>query len=165
MSSPRRSEAAEQILLVGNLESRVREEILYELFLQAGPLTKVTICEDKEGKPKSFGYVCFKHKVSVPYAKALLDGIHLYGRPITVQYWRESSHSPELDSCTDGFEHHVDLDSPPDRHQELSGNCPFPVAPLPVNNSLLHDHPGFQEVNQTAQFKTTQSSPKLAISK
>uniref|UniRef100_A0A8C3UAE3 RRM domain-containing protein n=1 Tax=Catharus ustulatus TaxID=91951 RepID=A0A8C3UAE3_CATUS len=74
-------------LLVGNLESRVREEILYELFLQAGPLTKVMICEDKEGKPKSFGYVCFKHKVSVPYAKALLDGIHLYGRPITVQYW------------------------------------------------------------------------------
>lgn len=34
MSSPGRSEAAEQTLLVRNLESRVREEILYELFLQ-----------------------------------------------------------------------------------------------------------------------------------
>lgn len=34
MSSPGQSEAAEQTLLVGNLESRVREEILYELFLQ-----------------------------------------------------------------------------------------------------------------------------------
>ncbi|XP_023782628.1 splicing regulator RBM11 isoform X3 [Cyanistes caeruleus] len=132
---------------------------------RAGPLTKVMICEDKEGKPKSFGYVCFKHKVSVPYAKALLDGIHLYGRPITVQYWRGSSHSPELDSCTDGFEHHIDLDSSADRHQELSGNSPFPVTPLLVNNSLLHDHPGFQEVNKTAQFKTAQSSPELATSK
>uniref|UniRef100_A0A8U8CLY0 Uncharacterized protein n=1 Tax=Geospiza parvula TaxID=87175 RepID=A0A8U8CLY0_GEOPR len=91
---PGASPAAEQTLLVGNLESRVREEILYELFLQAGPLTKVMICEDKEGKPKSFGYVCFKHKVSVPYAKALLDGICLYGRPITVQYWRGMLCSP-----------------------------------------------------------------------
>uniref|UniRef100_A0A8D2N1Y5 RRM domain-containing protein n=2 Tax=Passerellidae TaxID=1729112 RepID=A0A8D2N1Y5_ZONAL len=90
--------AAEQTLLVGNLESRVREEILYELFLQAGPLTKVMICEDKEGKPQSFGYVCFKHKVSVPYAKALLDGICLYGRPITVQYWRGSS-APSYPLC------------------------------------------------------------------
>ncbi|RLW02468.1 hypothetical protein DV515_00007039 [Chloebia gouldiae] len=170
MASLGRSEAAEQTLLVGNLESRVREEILYELFLQvadgcpstskccsnareeqfdqwhAGPLTKVMICEDKEGKPESFGYVCFKHKVSVPYAKALLDGIHLYGRPITVQYWRGSSHSPELDSCTKDFEHHIDLESPAGRNQELSGNSLFPVTPLPVNNSLLHDDPGFQEV-------------------
>ncbi|XP_041280241.1 splicing regulator RBM11 [Onychostruthus taczanowskii] len=148
MSSLGRSEAAEQTLLVGNLESRVREEILYELFLQAGPLTKVMICEDKEGKPNSFGYVCFKHKVSVPYAKALLDGICLYGRPITVQYWRGNSPSPELDNCADGFEHHIDLESLAERHQELSGNSPFPVTPLPVDNSLLHDHPGFQEVNQ-----------------
>lgn len=34
MTSLRRAEAAEQTLLVGNLESRVREEILFELFLQ-----------------------------------------------------------------------------------------------------------------------------------
>nr|XP_054497659.1 splicing regulator RBM11-like [Agelaius phoeniceus] len=132
---------------------------------EAGPLTKVMICEDKEGKPKSFGYVCFKHKVSVPYAKALLDGICLYGRPITVQYWRGSSPSPQPDSCTDGFEHYIDLESPADRHQELSGNPPFPVTPLPVNNSLLHDHPGFQEVNQTAQFKTARSYPEFSTSK
>nr|XP_021403443.1 splicing regulator RBM11-like [Lonchura striata domestica] len=113
---------------------------------KAGPLTKVMICEDKEGRPESFGYVCFKHKVSVPYAKALLDGIHLYGRPITVQYWKGSSHSPELDSCTNDFEHHIDLESPADRNQDLSGNSLFPVTPSPVNNSLLHDDPGFQEV-------------------
>ncbi|XP_059338677.1 splicing regulator RBM11 [Ammospiza nelsoni] len=165
MSSLVGAEAAEQTLLVGNLESRVQEEILYELFLQAGPLTKVMICEDKEGKPQSFGYVCFKHKVSVPYAKALLDGICLYGRPITVQYWRGNSPSPQLDSCTDGFEHHIDLESPADRHQELSGSHPFPLTPLPVNNSLLHDHPGFQEVNQTAQFKTARSYPEFATFK
>uniref|UniRef100_A0A8D2L3C2 Splicing regulator RBM11 n=1 Tax=Varanus komodoensis TaxID=61221 RepID=A0A8D2L3C2_VARKO len=76
----------DRTLFVGNLESRVQEEILYELFLQAGPVTKVTICKDKDGKPKTFGFVCFKHTESVPYAMALLNGIRLYGRPIKVQY-------------------------------------------------------------------------------
>nr|XP_031530253.1 splicing regulator RBM11 isoform X4 [Vicugna pacos] len=79
-------EEADRTVFVGNLEARVREEILYELFLQAGPLTKVTICKDREGKPKSFGFVCFKHPESVSYAIALLNGIRLYGRPINVQY-------------------------------------------------------------------------------
>uniref|UniRef100_A0A8C2P1B0 Splicing regulator RBM11 n=1 Tax=Capra hircus TaxID=9925 RepID=A0A8C2P1B0_CAPHI len=79
-------EEANRTVFVGNLEARVREEILYELFLQAGPLTKVTICKDREGKPKSFGFVCFKHPESVSYAIALLNGIRLYGRPINVQY-------------------------------------------------------------------------------
>lgn len=55
-------------------------------FLQAGPVTKVTICKDKDGKPKTFGFVCFKHTESVPYAIDLLNGIRLYGRPIKVQY-------------------------------------------------------------------------------
>nr|KAF6324895.1 hypothetical protein mMyoMyo1_008346 [Myotis myotis] len=79
-------EEADRTVFVGNLEARVREEILYELFLQAGPLTKVTICKDREGKPKSFGFVCFKHPESVSYAIALLNGIRLYGRLINVQY-------------------------------------------------------------------------------
>ncbi|XP_076799202.1 splicing regulator RBM11 isoform X3 [Arvicanthis niloticus] len=79
-------EEADRTVFVGNLEARVREEILYELFLQAGPLTKVTLCKDRDGKPKSFGFVCFKHPESVSYAIALLNGIRLYGRPINVQY-------------------------------------------------------------------------------
>uniref|UniRef100_A0A8D0EUT5 Splicing regulator RBM11 n=1 Tax=Strix occidentalis caurina TaxID=311401 RepID=A0A8D0EUT5_STROC len=101
MSPPGRSEEADRTLFVGNLECRVREEILYELFLQAGPLTKVTICKDKEGKPKSFGFVCFKHKESVPYAIALLNGIRLYGRPIKVRYRFGSICNPNIkDSCS-----------------------------------------------------------------
>lgn len=43
------------------------------------------MCKDEEGEAKSFGFVCFKHKESVPYAIALLNGICLYGRPIKVQ--------------------------------------------------------------------------------
>uniref|UniRef100_A0A8C7E4L0 Splicing regulator RBM11 n=1 Tax=Naja naja TaxID=35670 RepID=A0A8C7E4L0_NAJNA len=86
MTTQNRADEPDRTLFVGNLDSRVKEEILYELFLQAGPVSKVTICKDKDGNPKSFGFVCFKHTESVPYAMALLNGIRLYGRPIKVQY-------------------------------------------------------------------------------
>ncbi|XP_009475431.1 PREDICTED: splicing regulator RBM11 [Nipponia nippon] len=133
-------------------------------FLLAGPLTKVTICKDKEGKPKSFGFVCFKHKESVPYAIALLNGIRLYGRPIKVQYRFGSSHSSELNSPTHGFENYIDLYSSSYRyHQEPYGNPPFPVTPFPMTNSLPHEYSGFQKMNQAANFKSAQSSFELAL--
>uniref|UniRef100_A0A8B9N2A0 RRM domain-containing protein n=1 Tax=Accipiter nisus TaxID=211598 RepID=A0A8B9N2A0_9AVES len=129
----------------------------------AGPLTDVTMCKDKEGKTKSFGFVCFKHKESVPYAIALLNGICLYGRPIKVQCRLGSSRSPELNSPMHGFENHTDLYSPLYRYQEPYGNPPFPVSPFPMNNSLPHEYSGFQKMNQAANFKSAQSSFELAL--
>uniref|UniRef100_A0A8C4JEV4 RNA binding motif protein 11 n=1 Tax=Dromaius novaehollandiae TaxID=8790 RepID=A0A8C4JEV4_DRONO len=114
--------------------------------LLAGPLTKVTICKDKEGKPKSFGFVCFKHTESVPYAIALLNGIRLYGRPIKVQYRLGSSHSSELNNPAHGFENYVDIYSPSYRYQEPYGNPPFPVIPFPVNNNLPQEYSVFQKM-------------------
>uniref|UniRef100_A0A8C9RPG8 RNA binding motif protein 11 n=1 Tax=Scleropages formosus TaxID=113540 RepID=A0A8C9RPG8_SCLFO len=76
----------ERTVFVGNLCASVTEEILFELFLQAGPLKKVAIARDKEGQQKSYGFVCFKHRESVPYAIALLDGIWLYGQPIRLKH-------------------------------------------------------------------------------
>ncbi|XP_018590258.2 RNA binding motif protein 11 [Scleropages formosus] len=81
----------ERTVFVGNLCASVTEEILFELFLQAGPLKKVAIARDKEGQQKSYGFVCFKHRESVPYAIALLDGIWLYGQPIRLKH-RYGSH-------------------------------------------------------------------------
>uniref|UniRef100_A0A663N7S7 RNA binding motif protein 11 n=1 Tax=Athene cunicularia TaxID=194338 RepID=A0A663N7S7_ATHCN len=129
----------------------------------AGPLTKVTICKDKEGKPKSFGFVCFKHKESVPYAIALLNGIRLYGRPVKVHYRFGSSHSSELKSPTHGFENNIDLYSPSYRYQDPHGNPPFPVISFTMNSSLPHEHSGFQKMNQAAKFKSAQSSFGLAL--
>ncbi|PNJ75889.1 RBM7 isoform 6 [Pongo abelii] len=77
---------ADRTLFVGNLETKVTEELLFELFHQAGPVIKVKIPKDKDGKPKQFAFVNFKHEVSVPYAMNLLNGIKLYGRPIKIQF-------------------------------------------------------------------------------
>uniref|UniRef100_A0AC11AMJ4 RNA binding motif protein 11 n=1 Tax=Ovis aries TaxID=9940 RepID=A0AC11AMJ4_SHEEP len=104
-------------------------------FLQAGPLTKVTICKDREGKPKSFGFVCFKHPESVSYAIALLNGIRLYGRPINVQYRFGSSRSCE--PANQSFESCVKINSHSYRNEEAMGRSSFSMQFSPINNASL----------------------------
>ncbi|NP_938044.1 splicing regulator RBM11 isoform 1 [Mus musculus] len=128
-------EEADRTVFVGNLEARVREEILYELFLQAGPLTKVTLCKDRDGKPKSFGFVCFKHPESVSYAIALLNGIRLYGRPINVQYRFGSSRSSE--PANQSFESCAKINSHSFRNDEMAGRPSFPVPFFPITSAAL----------------------------
>ncbi|OCT91180.1 RNA binding motif protein 11 S homeolog isoform X1 [Xenopus laevis] len=123
----RRQEELDRTLFVGNLDCNVNEEILYELFLQAGPLTKATIAKDKEGNSKAFGFIRFKHSESVPYAKALLNGIRLYGRAIKVHYQFGSSFSSEEtnapQSSANGFTPYPQdygMSGPEDRSAALS---------------------------------------------
>uniref|UniRef100_A0A4W5RFY7 RNA binding motif protein 11 n=1 Tax=Hucho hucho TaxID=62062 RepID=A0A4W5RFY7_9TELE len=77
---------ADKTVFVANLGSSANEEILFELFLQAGPLKKVTIARDREGRQRSYGFVYYKHAEAVPYAIALLNGTWLFGRQIRLQY-------------------------------------------------------------------------------
>ncbi|KAF6736157.1 RNA-binding protein 7, partial [Oryzias melastigma] len=85
-------EEADRTLFIRNLDSKVTEELLFELFLQAGPLVRTKIPKDTEGKQKTFGFVVYKHDVSAPYAMQLLDGTSLFGRNIHVQFRSGSSH-------------------------------------------------------------------------
>ncbi|XP_038829869.1 RNA-binding protein 7-like isoform X1 [Salvelinus namaycush] len=86
------ADEADRTLFVGNLDPKVTEELLFELFLQAGPMFKVKIPKDNDGKQKAFGFVCFKHEVSVPYGMNLLNGATLFGRTLKVQFRAGSSH-------------------------------------------------------------------------
>jgi len=69
----------------GNLSEKLTEEVLYELFLQAAPLQRVRIPKDKDGRPTSYGFVTFKHLVSVQYATELLNGTTLYDKKINIK--------------------------------------------------------------------------------
>ncbi|KAF9794152.1 hypothetical protein SFRURICE_009529 [Spodoptera frugiperda] len=69
----------------GNLPEQVTEEILYELFLQAGPLEKVRIPRDRDGRQKNFAFITYCHEVSVPYALNLFRGTSLFHRTLTLQ--------------------------------------------------------------------------------
>ncbi|KAF4531848.1 hypothetical protein B566_EDAN000874 [Ephemera danica] len=72
-------------LWCGNLAPLATDELLFELFLQAGPVERVCIPKDKEGKLKNFGFVTFKHEESVLYAMQIMDGTTLFGRNLNMR--------------------------------------------------------------------------------
>ncbi|XP_073095860.1 RNA-binding protein 7 isoform X1 [Manis javanica] len=96
-----------------------------DAFLHAGPVIKVKIPKDKDGKPKQFAFVNFKHEVSVPYAMNLLNGIKLFGRPIKIQFRSGSSHASQ-DVSLSSPRHHVGDLSPtstsPSRYERTVEN-------------------------------------------
>ena len=77
---------AECSIFVANLDSRISEDILWELFLQAGPVKSVHIPIDKEsGKQRNFAFIEFSSSISAHYAWELLDGIKLYNCTLAVR--------------------------------------------------------------------------------
>ncbi|XP_793337.3 RNA-binding protein 7 [Strongylocentrotus purpuratus] len=86
------NDQADRTLWVGNLDPRVTDEILFELFLQAGPLQHVNIAKDKEGNQRNFAFVEFKHDVSVPYSMQLMGGLALFNRGLRLQFRSGSKH-------------------------------------------------------------------------
>ena len=73
-------------LWCGGISEKVDEEILYELFLTAGPLERVTIPKDRETKKqKNFAFIVFQHEESTEYAFNLLNGTELFRQAIRLQ--------------------------------------------------------------------------------
>ncbi|XP_066581256.1 RNA-binding protein 7 [Prorops nasuta] len=69
----------------GNISEKVSEELLYELFLQGGPVQKVHIPKDPNGKQRAFAFITYKHSDSVGYALNLFENTLLYNRVIQIQ--------------------------------------------------------------------------------
>ncbi|XP_044312285.1 RNA-binding protein 7 isoform X2 [Varanus komodoensis] len=113
---------ADRTLFVGNLDPKVTEELLFELFHQAGPVIKVKIPKDRDGKPKQFAFVNFKHEESVPYGMSLLNGIKLFGRPLKIQFRSGSSHASH-DSSLPHFQH-----GPPNGSSSSAQQLPIPAS-------------------------------------
>ncbi|KAK7489006.1 hypothetical protein BaRGS_00017227 [Batillaria attramentaria] len=77
--------AADSRLFVGGLADQVTEDLLYELFLQVGPLEEVTRPKKRNGTPAKFAFVEFVHPESVKYAIQVMDGIRLFGEHLQLK--------------------------------------------------------------------------------
>ena len=72
-------------LYVGDLDPKVNESLLWELFLQAAPVAGVHIPKDKlSGEHQGFGFVEFHTESDAEYASKIMNMIKLYGRPLRV---------------------------------------------------------------------------------
>ncbi|XP_071957930.1 uncharacterized protein [Antedon mediterranea] len=116
---------ADRTLYVGNLDTEVTEDILYELFLQAGPLVSV---KRIVGKP--FAFVEFTHDVSVPYSKQIMTGTQLFGKELRLQFRSGSIHEqqrqPQNLQRSNSYPHptHQGQQSFSPQHQQFQGQDP-----------------------------------------
>uniref|UniRef100_A0A6B2LBP4 Splicing factor 3B subunit 4 n=1 Tax=Arcella intermedia TaxID=1963864 RepID=A0A6B2LBP4_9EUKA len=67
------------------MDPKVNESILWELFLQSGPVVNVHIPRDKLSKEHmSYGFVEFQSEIDADYAIKIMNMIKLNGKPIRV---------------------------------------------------------------------------------
>lgn len=87
----------EATLYVGNIDLKVTEEILWELFLQCGPVVSVQIPRDKiTGDHNGYGFVEFKSEEDADYAIKIMHLIKLYGKPIKVNKASQDKRTQEV---------------------------------------------------------------------
>ncbi|EDW11008.1 RNA-binding protein 7 [Drosophila mojavensis] len=87
-------------LFCSNLDERVTEEILYEVFLQAGPIESARIPLDNTGRQRNFGFVTYQHKIAVPYAVELYQGLELFQKKLIIR--QQCPEKPKLSAMGQG---------------------------------------------------------------
>uniref|UniRef100_A0AC34RNB8 RRM domain-containing protein n=1 Tax=Panagrolaimus sp. JU765 TaxID=591449 RepID=A0AC34RNB8_9BILA len=77
---------------IGSLPSEVTEDLLWEIFLQVGPIEDVSIVEAKsdspaEGSPcdRRFAFVIYEHEESVLFACKMMHDVTLFGQKIIIK--------------------------------------------------------------------------------
>ncbi|PAA89545.1 hypothetical protein BOX15_Mlig003719g3, partial [Macrostomum lignano] len=81
---------------VGGLDEKVTEAIVWELFLQAGPVVNVHMPKDRiTGQHQGYGFVEFQTEDDADYAMKIMNMIKLYGKPMRVN--KASAHQKQMD--------------------------------------------------------------------
>lgn len=96
----------EATVWVGGLEPQVNEELLFELFLNAGPVTSVVMPKDKiTGTHQNFAFVEFEGVEDAEYAIRLFNNLKVYGKPIKVNRVSSRHHSRAIVLLHVSFRH------------------------------------------------------------
>uniref|UniRef100_A0A3Q0SL95 Splicing factor 3B subunit 4 n=1 Tax=Amphilophus citrinellus TaxID=61819 RepID=A0A3Q0SL95_AMPCI len=89
------SERNQATVYVGGLDEKVSEPLLWELFLQAGPVVNTHMPKDRVTGQHQYGFVEFLSEEDADYAIKIMNMIKLYGKPIRVN--KASAHNKNLD--------------------------------------------------------------------
>ena len=83
-------------IYVGGLDEKVTEPLLWELFVQGGPVVNVHMPKDRITLlHQGYGFVEFLSEDDADYACKIMNMIKLFGKPIRVN--KASAHQKNLD--------------------------------------------------------------------
>lgn len=72
-------------IYIGNLDERVSDSLVWELFLQAGRIVNVHLPKDRVTQShQGYGFVEFNSEEDAEYAARIMNQVRLYGKPIRV---------------------------------------------------------------------------------
>ncbi|KAJ9612330.1 Spliceosome-associated protein 49 [Cladophialophora chaetospira] len=72
-------------IYIGNLDERVSDALVWELFLQAGRIVNVHLPKDRVTQShQGYGFVEFNSEEDAEYAARIMNQVRLYGKPIRV---------------------------------------------------------------------------------
>ncbi|KDD73296.1 hypothetical protein H632_c2332p0, partial [Helicosporidium sp. ATCC 50920] len=75
----------EATVYVGNLDPQVTDDVMWEVFVQAGPVASVYMPKDRvTGQHQGYGFVEFRSAEDADYCIKILNMIKLFGKPIRV---------------------------------------------------------------------------------
>ncbi|XP_005109166.1 splicing factor 3B subunit 4 [Aplysia californica] len=95
-SAPIAERNQDATVYVGGLDEKVQENILWELFLQAGPVVNVHMPKDRVTQShQGYGFIEFMSEEDADYAIKIMNMIKLYGKPIRVN--KASAHTKRQD--------------------------------------------------------------------
>ncbi|RMZ86957.1 hypothetical protein DV736_g5818, partial [Chaetothyriales sp. CBS 134916] len=70
---------------IGNLDERVTDALVFELFLQSGRIANVHLPKDRVTQThQGYGFVEFTSEEDADYSARVMNGVRLFGRPIRV---------------------------------------------------------------------------------
>jgi len=86
----------EATVYIGNLDERCNDALIWELFLQAGPVVNVHLPRDPvTNAHQGFGFCEFMSEEDAEYAIKILNMVKLFGRPLRVN--KASADKQQLD--------------------------------------------------------------------
>lgn len=72
-------------IYIGNLDERVTDALVWELFLQAGRIVNVHLPKDRVTQThQGYGFVEFNSEEDAEYAARIMNQVRLFGKPIRV---------------------------------------------------------------------------------
>lgn len=93
----------------GNVDDKVAESLLWELFLQAGPVVNVHMPKDRiTQNHQGYGFIEFMTEEDADYAIKIMNMIKVFGKPIRVN--KASAHNKNLDVGANIFIGNLDPD-------------------------------------------------------
>ncbi|CEO96312.1 RRM domain-containing protein [Plasmodiophora brassicae] len=139
-------------LWCGNLADQCTEEILWELFIQCGPLLDVVMPTDKvTNQHQNYAFVEFRSEADADYAMKVMNMVKLYGQSIRIN--RSSREKDEFDVGANLFVGNL----APEVDEQILYNS-FSVFGQVLNAKVMHDDNGAPRGFGFVNFATFEAS-------